>query len=239
MTTIILVNTQLPENIGSAARAMANFGFDDMRLVTPRCVWPHERAYTLACRAGHVLDKCRVFPSIAGACADLRYLYATSARERVMEKSCISSRDLTADLAATPVESDAIGIMFGPEDDGLSNEDMRLVDKIIAIPTADECSSMNLAQAICVVCYSLSQVTHKALESLPTATKLELDEMLTHLEGELDTTNFFRVDHKKPEMMKNISAIFAKAALTAQEVRTMRGIIKMLAGKRRGPGSTF
>ena len=228
---IILVGTQLPENIGSVARAMGNFGFLKLRLAGVRCPWPNDRAYSLACHANAILDDCQVYPNLEDAVADLNYLYATTARNRFMEKPVTCTSNLASDLVE---RSGNIGLIFGPEDDGLTNKDMRLVDQIISIPTYPLYSSMNLAQAVCVVCYTLSQVERNiTMRYTDMATKYELDGMLKHLESELESKNFFQIAHKKEEMIKNISATFTRVALTSQEVRTMRGIIRALAGVNR------
>lgn len=225
---IILVGTRMPENIGSVARAMGNFGFLNLRLANAQCTWPNQRAQALACHATPILDNCSIFPTVSEAVADLNYLYATTVRSRYMEKPVVYSPDLSKDLATIHGK---VGILFGPEDDGLTNVDMRLADKIVTVPTDSKYSSMNIAQAAGVICYSLSSIATQQQPGSPLASKAEIDGAIYHLEAALEHRNFFQVSHKKQEMLKNISASFTKAALTNQEVRTIRGIIRALVGK--------
>jgi len=238
--TIILVEPQLGENIGTAARAMLNFGLTDMRIVNPRDGWPSEKAQTSSSGADLVIDNVQVFNSTEDAVADLKLLYATTARPRDMFK-----REATSSVAAKEMRTainagDKVGILFGAERHGLSNADVTLAQTVIAIPVNPAYASLNLAQAVLLVAYEWFQSGNIEFEGHvggrarlgekeePLASNEELVHMFNHLESELDRSGFLRPPEKRPNMVKNLRNIFQKAQLREQEVRTLRGVIKSL-----------
>src|SRR5579871_4110699 len=147
---IILVNTQLPENIGAAARAMMNFGLDELRLVAPLAPWPDKRAYDLAGHGAPVLDSAKVFASTREAVADRKRVYAATARSREMVKEVLAPAEAAARMSEQPLPT---AILFGPERTGLTNDDVTIADSIITIPTASALASLNIAQSVVVVAY--------------------------------------------------------------------------------------
>jgi len=228
---VILVNTQMPENIGAAARAMRNFGLEELILVAPRDGFPHEKAYDLAGHAGCILDKAKVFSTTREAIAGFEYIYAATARPREMVKPVVSP------LAACETMQVRCGILFGPERSGLVNEDITLADSIITIPTAEQ-ASLNIAQSVVVIAYQWFQLQSKAVTPLSTkrselATKQELGIFLDFLEKQLDAKDFWRVEEKKPKMWQNLQNIFTRNSLTQQEVRTLHGLIAELGRERK------
>ncbi|MEX1146927.1 MAG: RNA methyltransferase [Sphingomonadales bacterium] len=239
---IILVRPQLGQNIGKAARAMANFGLDDMRVVSPRDGWPNPDAVPAAAGADHILDRARVFASVEDAIADLRVVYATTARPREMVKPVVTPRGAGATMVASLHTGDAAGVLFGAEAAGLSNDETTLAGTIISIPCAPDFRSFNLAQAVLLVAYEwfLAQdgqdrVT-APVEDTPAA-RAELTGFMGQLEGELDQSGFLRPPEKRPQMVRNIRNIFTRLPMTEQEVRTLRGIVRSLAvyGRSRKP----
>src|SRR5690349_13879271 len=125
---IVLAEPQLGENIGTAARAMLNCGLDDLRLVRPRDGWPNDKAVAAASGADSVLDKARLYPSIQAAIADLRHVYATTARDRYMVKREVSPRRAAEEMREFMAREEPCGILFGPERTGLVNDDIALAE---------------------------------------------------------------------------------------------------------------
>lgn len=231
---IILVNPQLGENIGAAARVMLNFGLDDLRLISPRDGWPNQSAVDTAKSAVKVIENAKVFSSLKDACHDITELYATTARPRDMVKNVVTPRKCAENIRKAGGRS---AIMFGPERSGLSNDDIVLADSICTIPVSDEYTSLNLAQAVSIISYEWFTFADKTPEEefdigdLAFATKEEIAGFLSHLESELDKTDFFKIPDKKPKMLRNLSNLFIRARLTDQDVRSLRGVIRSLVGR--------
>ena len=151
--TIILVAPQLGENIGSAARVMLNFGCKDLRIVNPRDGWPNPKAVDMSKGAKQVIYDAKIFNSLADACHDIKYLYATTARPRDMVKKVFTPKKCVQKIVEASKSGDKSAIMFGPERTGLNNDYITLADAIVSIPVSDEYASLNLAQAVSVLCY--------------------------------------------------------------------------------------
>ncbi|QQS13866.1 MAG: RNA methyltransferase [Rhodospirillales bacterium] len=236
---IILARPQLGENIGMVARAMLNCGLGDLRLVAPRDGWPNPKAERAASGADSVLAAARVFDTVAEAAADLERLLATTARDRDLVQRVLSPRRAAADLRSWAEAGQSCGVLFGAERNGLKNDELMLADALLTFPLNPAFSSLNLSQAVLLVAYEWSQAGIETPDerlvvniSKP-ATKTELDEFLARLEGELDAAGFFRVPEKRATMARNIRALFARAAPTAQEVSTLHGVVSELIGKRK------
>lgn len=233
---IILVNTQMPENIGAAARAMLNFGLKRLILVAPREPFPNKRAYDLAGSAANILDEATVFEHTKEAVAGFARIYASTARNREMVKPVY-----TPAQAAGLIEKDSIpaAILFGPERTGLTNDDSAIADGIITIPTSSEFSSLNIAQSVVVIGYQWFQVAQQT-SLLPEllnnksefASKGEIQGFLDHLERRLDKADFWKVPQKKQKMWINLQNMFARNQLTEQEVRSLHGVIASLQDTR-------
>ncbi len=241
---VILCEPQMGENIGGAARAMANFGLSELRLVAPRDGWPNEKAAANASRALHVIEAVQVFDRLEDAIADLSFVYATTARSRDVTKEVRGPVHAGRHLRALEAEGVRAGILFGRERWGLNNDEIALSDEILTLPVVPEFASLNIAQAVLVVAYEWRKAGYteegEALpfgpaERSPPATKEELQHFFEHLETSLDERNFFRPQVKKDTMVRNLRAIFQRTQLTAQEVRTLRGIIAVLEGRTHRP----
>ncbi|MCB1488382.1 MAG: RNA methyltransferase [Bauldia sp.] len=242
---IILVAPQLGENIGTAARAMANFGLVDLRLVNPRDGWPSDKARAAASRADHVIDAARVFGSAAEAVADLAFVYATTARSREVAKPVVGPREAAARLRALAGKGVRTGILFGPERAGLTNDDLSLADEILTFPVDPTFSSINVAQSVLLTAYEwrLSGLADGEA-GLPfsvtqePAPKDDLFRLFTHLEDALDNAGFFRPPEKKQHMVEGLRTILNRAHLSEQEVRTLRGVIAALEKRPTRPRET-
>src|SRR5579875_3101341 len=150
---VILVRPQLAENIGAAARAMANGGLFHLRLVAPRDGWPQDRAWRTASGADRILDAAEVFDTVAEAVADLHHVAATCPRPRHIIKPILTARGAAAELRAVTARDLRAGILFGPERAGLENDDMAHADMLIRYPLNPAFMSLNLAQAVMVMAY--------------------------------------------------------------------------------------
>ncbi len=233
---IVLVEPQLGENIGAAARAMANFGLADLRLVNPREGWPNEKARASASRADPVIDRARVFASLEEAIAGLGFVFATTARAREVAKTVVGPHEAAMRCRALAAAGTGVGILFGRERTGLSNEEVALADEIVTLPVEPAFSSLNIAQAVLILAYEwrLSGLAGEAVALpfadgiAPPADKAVLIHMFEHLESALEAAGFFRPPEKKPHMVLALRAMLQRAGLTDQEVRTLRGAIAAL-----------
>ena len=229
---IVLVAPQLGENIGAVARAMYNFGLDDLRLVRPRDGWPNARAVAMAAGATSVLDGVRVFQTTEDAVAGLHHLYATTVRDRDMAKPASTPRRAVAEMRAAQGRERRIGILFGGERAGLANDDVVLADAIIHIPVNPAFGSLNLAMAVAVIGYewyaAQSPAGGDARSRSEPATRAQLHALFEHLESALDARNYFRPAERRPSMVRNLRNMILRSRLNEQDVRSLRGIIKAL-----------
>ena len=230
---IVLVRPQLGENIGKAARAMLNFGLTDLRLVCPRDGWPNPAAGPAASGADVVLERARVFDTVADAVADRAHVYATTVRKRGVTKPVV-----TPEVAARQIHADPGGsaILFGPERSGLETDDVAVARTIVTVPINAEFGSLNLAQAVILIAYEWSK--HVALASPPEveldppAPQGELDGMIAQLDTMLEAANFFFPPDRVPATRRTLRTLLTKPAWSSQEVRTLRGVLSALAGKK-------
>ena len=235
---VILVEPQMGENIGAAARAMYNFGLTDLRLVRPREGWPNGRAVAMASGATPVIDAARVFASTEEAVADLSWVGATTARLRDMSKTVMDASRAAIAMREHEPEGRGVGIMFGPERSGLDNDDVARANVLITFPVNPAFASLNLGQAVLLVGYEWFKATAadgwQPRERPQIAKRKELDALFAHLESELDLARFLEPPEKRPSMVRNIRDMLLRADLSEQEVRTWRGIVKALSEFRPG-----
>jgi tRNA/rRNA methyltransferase len=242
---IILVEPQLGENIGTAARAMANFGLDDLRLVNPRDGWPNSMAVKAASGADRVLEGARLFDSVAEAVADLTLVYATTARNRDMVKPVATPEEAAAAMRGHIGAGTAAGVLFGRERTGLTNDDVSYADAVLMAPVNPAFASLNLAQAVLLVGYEWFKTgpltygdeavgggalteTGPRMPGTRPATKEEVIGFFEHLERELDASGFLRPPEKRPAMVRSLRNLFQRTGLTEQDVRTLRGVVASL-----------
>ena len=237
---IILINPQIGENIGASARAMANFGLTDLKLVNPRDGWPSETATANAVGALDIMSPVEVFDNTAEALKEYHTVYATTARQRDMRKNVMTAKKAAQNIRAQQAKGLKTAILFGGERAGLTNDDIALAHHIISVPVNPDFSSINLAQSVLLIAYEWFQAgDQSASEQLPIGdsapvTHEELNEMIERLEQELDSHRFFRNPDMRPTLMQNIRNIFSRADLSEQETRTFQGIISALIGKKKG-----
>jgi tRNA/rRNA methyltransferase len=250
--SVILVEPQLADNIGMVARAMANFGLDDLRLVAPRDGWPNEKARIAASGATFIIDDVRAEPTLQAATGDLTWVCATTARQRDLAKPVLTPAEAVVEMRSRISRGERVGVIFGRERNGLETTEIAMADAIVMAPVMPQFASLNLAQAVLLLAYewlksggegTLGRVTtyesprstglhHRGYAP---ATKDELMGLFEHLERELERSGFLNPPEKRPTMVQNLRTMLTRMEPTEQEVRTLRGIIKALVhGK--GPG---
>ncbi|WP_332065553.1 RNA methyltransferase [Bartonella sp. CB189] len=232
---IILVEPQLPENIGMVARAMANFGLSKLRLVKPREKFPNTKAKAAASKADHVIDDAKIFDTLRDAIADLNYVFATTARERCGFKTVKSAVEAASILRQRENIGHKTGILFGRERWGLENDEISLIDEIITFPVNPAFASLNIAQAVLLMAYEwmksglqdINDTAFRAAEMKP-ADKATFHGFLSQLEDALDMRGYFRPKERKEVMTANMRSVFTRANFSESEIYLLRGIVSSL-----------
>jgi tRNA/rRNA methyltransferase len=231
---VILNAPQLGENIGAAARVMANFGLSELRLVNPRDGWPQERAWAAASGADWPLNAARVFDRVEDAVADLNIIYATTARPRELQLPVLTPRAAAGNLVAAIGEGLKVGLMFGGERAGLETADIALCQAVVTLPVDERFKSLNLAQAVAINAYewrmTVADGAPRAFrEGPPPADGAAMLGLYEHFERELDEAGFFHPPEKRPSMVQNLRSALGRASFSDQEVRTFRGVVTALS----------
>lgn len=245
---IILAKPQLGNNIGATARVMANFGVYKLRVVNPRSGWLNSETYSSSSGASAIIDNAGIFDEVKDSITDLDIVYATTARRRDLIKEVLSPRSAAHDMRENIKQGKRIGILFGGEKSGLSNEELTYADKIITAPVNPEFASLNLAQAVCVTVYeyyfsgdvkALGRVTESdrgrleglAKDKTKNANKEEYIHFLEFLEKTLTDKGFFSAPEKKSIMLNNIRSMFQRQNLTQKDIKILFGIFKQILNK--------
>lgn len=238
---IILVEPQLGENIGMAARAMGNFALTRLRIVNPRDGWPNVSAQRAAAGADHILEKVELFDTVEQAVADLDLLFATSARAHDQAKPVVGPEAATTEIAGHVASGGRAGILFGRERWGLTNEEVALSNRVITFPVNPGFASLNLAQAVLLVGYEwFKQATSGALphgmpERSERASQHQIEAFFENLVRELDRVEFLRPPEKRDTMLVNLRNIFTRMDPTKQDMHTLHGVVMAIAEGRKGP----
>lgn len=232
---IILVEPQLGENIGMVARAMANFGLSNLRLVNPRDGWPNDKAVAAASRADHVIEGAKLFPTVREAISDLSFVFATTARERDGFKPVRGPVEAGRALRTRENTGEKTGILFGRERFGLDTEEVGLTDEIVTFPVNPAFASLNIAQAVLLMSYEWMKSGLESEEDTafrgPAADPADKDalfSMFDHLEDALAARGYFRPADKKPKMTDNLRAVLTRPGFTEAEIKVLRGVIRSL-----------
>ena len=228
--TIILVRPQLYENIGMAARAMDNFGLSKLSIVNPRDGWPSKKANSSAKHADKIINKAKVYNHLEDAISNFDLVIATSNRKRFLTKKTYDSFNI---LQKKIRDFRNIAILFGPENSGLSNQDIRLANFLFTIPTYNTNKSLNLSHAVSLISYELFQANNLSIKNISTSNmdkvnKLELSNFIKFLLKDLDSKGFFKPIEKKASMIDNIYSIYNKIGLSKKELRMLWGMHKKL-----------
>ncbi|MCY3995740.1 MAG: RNA methyltransferase [Rhodobacter sp.] len=237
----VLIRPQLGENIGAAARAMANFGLSRMRLVAPRDVWPNQSAVAMASGAGRILDNTEIFGSTEDAVADRTTVYATTARHRDLANRILTPESAMCEAAGKLAAGERIAVLFGPERAGLENDDIARANAIVRVPTDPGFSSINLAQCVLLIAYEWrrqsEEIRPEGAEPLGTglASGIEVEKLAEHYETRLEETGFFFPENKADRMKRVLRNLWSRMPLTHADVRLFHGILRqMVRGKTRG-----
>jgi len=238
---IVLVEPQLGQNIGTAARAMANFGLSRLRLVKPRDGWPDIQATRAASGADHVLDGVQLYDTLQDAIADCQFVLATTARAHDQAKPVVGPEEAAREIAPRVAANETVAVVFGRERWGLMNDEVGLADRILTYPVNPAFASLNLAQAVLVIAYEYFKLAgggalpfSMPVRSAP-AGKEQLFAFFADLEAELEKVEFFRPPEKRPTMTINLRNIFARMQPTSQDIQTLHGVVMAIAEGRKGP----
>ena len=237
--SIILIKTQASENIGAVVRAMLNFGLTDLSLVSPPDGWFNKDAAAMAAGASYLLEKVKVFNSIKEALHNKQIVFATTSRSRNMVKSAYTLQTAVNHLLSIVERYESrVAFVFGQENSGISNDDLSFVDATIHIPVNPEFASLNLSQSVVVLSYewtkqlecfsSQKQFSTIDLGKSTLANRDELINFFDHIERELESTAFFRIDAKRDILKRSIRNIFLRSTLTKQEIQILHGVIRSL-----------
>jgi tRNA/rRNA methyltransferase len=236
---IVLVRPQLGENIGKAARAMLNFGLTDLRLVAPRDGWPNPSAGPAASGADIVLERARVFGTVAEAVADCAHVYATTVRKRGLVVPVVTPEEAAREIRTQHEQS---AILFGAERSGLETDEVAIAHKILTVPINPEFRSLNLAQAVILVAYEWSKHEALAMPTIgedaaePRATQEQLEGLIVQLEGALEAAGYYHPPDRKPTTQNTMRTILTKAGWSNREVQALRGVVRALSEARRRRG---
>ena len=238
---VILVEPQLGENIGMAARAMGNFALSRMRIVNPRDGWPNIAAQRAAAGADQILEQAQLFDTVEQAVADLTLLFATTARAHDQAKPVVAPAQAASEIVAHVGTGGGVGILFGRERYGLQNEEVALANRIITFPVNPGFASLNLAQAVLLIGYEwFKHSTGGALpfampERSEPASQHQMQAFFDNLVRELDKVEFLRPREKRETMLVNLRNIFTRMDPTKQDMHTLHGVVMAIAEGRKGP----
>src|SRR3982075_2723721 len=238
---VILVEPQLGENIGMAARAMGNFGLTRLRIVNPRDGWPNVHARRAASGADHVLDHVELFDTVEQAVADCTLLFATTARAHDQAKPVVAPEAAAREIAAEITGGGEVGILFGRERYGLQNEEVARANRIVTFPVNPGFASLNLAQAVLLIGYEWFKLSTEGElpfampERSERASQYQMQAFFDNLVRELDKVEFLRPVEKRETMLVNLRNIFARMEPTKQDMHTLHGVVMAIAEGRKGP----
>ena len=232
-TTIVLVRPQLPENIGMVARTMDNFGFKNLILVLPREKWPNKKSLQASKHAKKIIENTKLYFNIEEALKKFNLVIATSNRSRHLQKRTFNN---FLKFNQILIDEKKSAILFGPENSGLTNNELRLADYIFTIPTFGSNKSLNLSHAVSIITYKLNEKKlmiknlKKAtnIKAKEQASKYEISEYMKFLIENLDKSNFFYPIEKRESMINNIFTIYSKSDLSKKELNMLWGILKKL-----------
>jgi tRNA/rRNA methyltransferase len=236
---VILVRPQLGVNIGAVARAMMNFGLSDLRLVRPRDGWPNVDAGPAASGADAILDGAQVFDSIADACADLHLVFATAMLMRPITRRVVTPERAVSELRALGLSAGlAGGLLFGPERTGLETADLAVAHAVCTIPTNPAFGSLNLAQAVVVFAYEWmrqqgTMIPEELMHYSGPAPMRELEGLYQAIDEKLTENRYYSPAPGRPEAARlTLRNLLTRPQFTEAEVRTLRGVVRMLAAPR-------
>lgn len=238
---IVLVQPQYSGNVGAVARAMRNMGLEDLALVNPAPV-RREQADMMAVHAHEVLDSMRIYSSLRAAVGDCGVVVGTTCRSGLYREHAESPRKIAPQLASLAADN-RVALVFGPEESGLTNDDLRLCHRLVTIPTSPAYASLNIAQAVLLCCYevflAMQEKPSPPARVLAVAEQQEL--MYERLKQALLQVGFLHRDNPE-HIMFALRRIFGRAGLEERDVRILLGMARQIewyaaSGWRREPAS--
>tara|TARA_A100001011_G_scaffold178147_1_gene186895 strand:- start:221 stop:934 length:714 start_codon:yes stop_codon:yes gene_type:complete len=230
----ILVKPQLGENIGACARSMKNFGFKKLHVVKPKFYFPNHKAKVTSVGAFDIINKTKIFENVRNAIESFNLVISLSARRRDINKKHISMLDFRKII--NEKKNLNIGLMFGPESSGLSNNDLSFSNYILQIPTSANFKSLNLSHSLTIICYEIFKLYNKNKvknkgKNLKISSKLKISSVIKHLESLLEKKDFFTPKEKKRSMILNINNLIYRLEPNDKELRVLASIISSLSKK--------
>ena len=236
----VLVRPQMGENIGASARAMWNFGLEQIRVVAPRDGWPSTRAVAMASGAGRLLDAAQHFDGVSQAVGDTSFVFATTARGRGLTKPILAPEEAMRQAAEKIAQGQKVAVLFGPERAGLENEDIAGANALISVPVNPDFPSLNLAQCVLLMAYewrrAQGQVELARMELAKTqwAEAIEVEKLAQHYEERLEDAGFFFPEAKAPGMKVNLRNMWSRFSLTRADVQILHGVLRQLVRGNKG-----
>jgi tRNA/rRNA methyltransferase len=220
--SIILLRPRFPENVGSVARAMKNMGIHRL-IVVDGCSPLHMNAYKLASGAEDILERAEEFHELGEAIYGMGCVIGTTSRQRKERTPLLTPKELAKKLISISKEN-LIGLVFGSEKEGLNNEELSLCQLFVRIPSSGEFSSLNLAQAVMVLCYELFQSSDTAPEKdMRMASSEQAEKMFAHMERTLLDIGFLEADNPK-RIMRSLRRLFGRSQMEERDVQILQGI---------------
>ncbi len=213
---------------------MLNFGLGDLRLVDPRDGWPNPSAGPAAAGADIVLERARVFASVAEAVADCAHVYATTVRKRGLVMPVVSPEEAAREIRGL---AEPAAILFGAERSGLETEEVAIAGKIVTVPVNPDFRSLNLAQAVILIAYEWSKdealaVPTQGEPAEPRASQKQLEGLIGQLDAALVATGYFHPPDRTQATRNTIRTLLTKPGWSNREIQALRGIIRALVHPR-------
>ena len=231
--SFILHKPQLSENIGACARGMKNFNFNKLIIVDPKPIFPNDKILATSVGAKNIINKAKSFENIEKSLKNIDIVIATSARFRNKNIKHINLDDLKKiDFKKK------VGLLFGSEASGLSNEEVSYANYTLQIPTNPEFKSLNLSHSLIIIAQAVSTIIKKRTKpfqkskKVKPASKKEIQSMINLCLSNLEDINFFKPKEKKPAMLQNLRSIFYKMELSDKETRILSSVFASLGKKR-------
>ena len=229
----ILFKPQLAENIGSCARALKNFNFTKLKIVSPKINFPNEKVLATSVGAKDIINSSKIYNSFEEAIKDMNCIIATSSRIRKKNYKYLSIDELKKINFKKKV-----AIIFGPEASGLTNHELSYANYLVKLPTNKNFQSINISHSVILICFEIFKILNKKIEKFnsrhkyKTINKKELNKFIKFLVKSLDQIGFLQPDHKRKSMIENMRTIFHKMNLSDKEMRILLGIFSSLKNKK-------
>ena len=231
--SFILHKPQLSENIGACARAIKNFNFKKLVLINPKPIFPNDKILATSVGAKDIIKQSKKYDNLEKALGKIDIVIATSARFRNKNVKHIKLNDLKKINFKKK-----IGFLFGSEASGLSNDEISYANYTLQIPSNPDFKSLNLSHSLIIIAQyvfsliKLKNIPFKKSKKVKSASKKEIQSMLSLCVKNLDEVNFFRPKEKRPKMLENLRNIFYKMDLSDKETRILSGVFASLGKKR-------